>query len=339
MTLRQLARTNPDDLTRLSRGAQATVYLLPESMRVDGHDRLVYKRYRPTRTMRGRETATLLTLEQLVGAYHGLGARPDGARIRGMLDHHAAWPLATVAADDGTVGVVERRVDARFLGGPNARDAEVAHLERWVRDPSQDAMLVRDGLHPLGDEGRARIVTQLLAYYSLVHRLGFVVGDISLRNVLAYVPERRQGALANVGFIEVDTYRRQGCGCGIAQGTTPGFDVPESVMWQRRAGQARREDERRFARAMATVQTERTDVYKAALLVLRLCSCGEPFPSTVRRVRSAAQRAAVRAAGGSEALAALQGALAEDPQDRPTMHELYHAFRGGSCDGKKGGSR
>ena len=330
MTVEELSQSDPVrlGLDKVGHGGQATVYRLPADMRVKGCDRLVYKRYAPSAVLRERRTAIRVSLEQLIASYDDLGSLPHGIKLKRDVDAHAAWPLAVVEAADGSLGVVERLVDARFLGGPDAGRAEC--LEMWIRDESATHLIDEAGLNRLTDEGRRRAALQILAYYAMLHGLGFVIGDISFSNIMLFVPESGQSERVNVGFIEVDTYRHVRRAGGMPQGTSPTFTVPEADTWLERSEHAESESERRYAQAKSLLQTQASDVYKAALVVLRLFSDEERFPTSIRCVRGDHHRERLRRVWSETAIRALEDALEDDPAVRPTMDDLYWAF----CTGR-----
>ncbi|HJE21628.1 MAG TPA: hypothetical protein K8V31_05130 [Bifidobacterium pullorum] len=330
MTVEELSQSDPVrlGLDKVGHGGQATVYRLPADMRVKGCDRLVYKRYAPSAMLRERRTAIRVSLEQLIASYDDLGSLPHGIKLKQDIDAHAAWPLAVVEAADGSLGVVERLVDARFLGGPDSGRAEC--LEMWIRDESTAHLIDEAGLNRLTDEGRRRAALQILAYYAMLHGLGFVIGDISFSNIMLFVPESGQSERVNVGFIEVDTYRHVRRAGGMPQGTSPTFTVPEADTWLERSEHAESESERRYAQAKSLLQTQASDVYKAALVVLRLFSDEERFPTSIRCVRGDHHRERLRRVWSKTAIRALEDALEDDPAVRPTMDDLYWAF----CTGR-----
>lgn len=330
MTVEELSQSDPVrlGLDKVGHGGQATVYRLPADMRVKGCDRLVYKRYAPSAVLRERRTAIRVSLEQLIASYDDLGSLPHGIKLKRDVDAHAAWPLAVVEAADGSIGVIERLVDARFLGGPDSGRAEC--LEMWIRDESATHLIDEAGLNRLTDEGRRRAALQILAYYAMLHGLGFVIGDISFSNIMLFVPESGQAERVNVGFIEVDTYRHVRRAGGMPQGTSPTFTVPEADTWLERSEHAESESERRYAQAKSLLQTQASDVYKAALVVLRLFSDEERFPTSIRCVRGDHHRERLRRVWSETAIRALEDALEDDPAVRPTMDDLYWAF----CTGR-----
>ena len=330
MTVEELSQSDPVrlGLDKIGHGGQATVYRLPADMRVKGCDRLVYKRYAPSAVLRERRTAIRVSLEQLIASYDDLDSLPHGIKLKRDVDAHAAWPLAVVEAADGSIGVIERLVDARFLGGPDSGRAEC--LEMWIRDESATHLIDEAGLNRLTDEGRRRAALQILAYYAMLHGLGFVIGDISFSNIMLFVPESGQAERVNVGFIEVDTYRHVRRAGGMPQGTSPTFTVPEADTWLERSEHAESESERRYAQAKSLLQTQASDVYKAALVVLRLFSDEERFPTSIRCVRGDHHRERLRRVWSETAIRALEDALEDDPAVRPTMDDLYWAF----CTGR-----
>ena len=330
MTVEELSQSDPVrlGLDKVGHGGQATVYRLPADMRVKGCDRLVYKRYAPSAMLRERRTAIRVSLEQLIASYDDLGSLPHGTKLKQDIDAHAAWPLAVVEAADGSIGVVERLVDARFLGGPDSGRVEC--LEMWIRDKSATHLIDEAGLNRLTDGGRRRAALQILAYYAMLHGLGFVIGDISFSNIMLFVPESGQAERVNVGFIEVDTYRHVRRAGGMPQGTSPTFTVPEADTWLERSDHAESESERRYAQAKSLLQTQASDVYKAALVVLRLFSDEERFPTSIRCVRGDRHRERLRRVWSETAIRALEDALEDDPAVRPTMDDLYWAF----CTGR-----
>ena len=324
LTLDTLAALGPKSLglRRIGTGAQSVVYLLPGDMTADGRTNLVYKMYRPkSPSLQGRAAATKVALDRLISLRRSLKGRP-----RTAIDQHVAWPLAVVADDGVALGVIESNVDAAFLGASPNDPTPAVPLERFIRPASDHGLLAEQGLHPLKDDGRRRIALQLAATGTLLHRMGLVIGDVSLRNVMAFVPAHGQGRHAAAAFIDADACRIADEGCGLPQGSTPLFDTPESNAWRRTADAAPDDARRRFALAMAALQTQQSDVYKIALLILRLCSCEMPQPTGVRQIRSNAQRRLLTNLFDRDGLQAVEDALCDDPADRPAMAELYRSL-------------
>jgi hypothetical protein len=284
----------------------------------------LFKRYKENESVLiGQEVAIESALDWIISAY--AAARPGYRRI---IDEVAAWPVATVVTERGAAGLVMREIGPKFMRedlAGKSQQTPVAALEMWIQ---AEHKIRNRGLNPFTDDGRKRYVRRTLLYFSMVHSLGWIIGDISLNNILAYVPgPSEQGTRCSPGFIEIDTYRPVHGGSAMPQRHTYEFMPPEASAWKKKAkaltARGASSHEVASCLAKARVQTRESDVYKAGLLILRLYDQSD-FPTQAKYQPSATLHLA--RAFGNEILAPVHAAVAAGPKDRPGMYELAKAF-------------
>lgn len=114
----------------------------------------------------------------------------------------------------------------------------------------------------------------------------------------------------------------------MPQRHTPSWEPPEAEKWSavRRNLLAGGADIHAIAdaRAKSHVQTLASDVYKAGLVAIRLYDTSD---SRSFAMLSNAALAHINSTFGRPAVTAVTAALAQKPSDRPTMAELFSAFR------------
>jgi hypothetical protein len=307
-------------------GNESTVYRIPGNFSIPGHKGpFLLKRYKEA-VLLGREAAVESALDRIVTAYV-----TANDRYRRIIDDVAAWSVATVTGDLGALGLIMREIGPEFMSEGSARRSlktPVAPLEMWI----QAEVKIRDrGLTPFTDEGRKRYLRRTTLYFSMVHSLGWIIGDISLNNILAYVPSpSEQRTRCSPGFIEIDTYRPLHGGSAMPQRHTYEFTPPEARAWKRKAkalaAQGANSHDIIKCESKARVQTRESDVYKAGLLALRLYDEGK-FPTQAKYQPSATLHLA--RVFGADILDPVHAAVAANPKDRPTMNELARAFMKG----------
>ncbi|MER6826992.1 hypothetical protein ABT352_13490 [Streptosporangium sp. NPDC000563] len=227
-----ISGTSPHDRQR------ASLMLEPEPLgeggqgvvtRVHGPGPLVYKEYMPQAgTVNGH------ALADLVNFGHAL---PLGDRQ--LLFAHCAWPVARVLHGDRVTGFLMREVPGEFRGtiGGKSKLVELQYLLYTPNWSWQD-------LHQPDLAGRVTIALLATQLVDLLHGHGFVLGDISLRNLLW-----RPAPPYRIFVLDCDGFRRHGGEPVLRQAHTPDWDDPHQP---------------------ATGPDLDTDRYKLALLMGRL---------------------------------------------------------------------
>lgn len=294
----------------LGSGGQGTVYSLDADFTVRGQRRLVYKEYHKSQLC-GHEVAFRLLWDRIVQRLDELERhKPQYAGYTRIVRQYAAWPVAVVERDGMACGVLEPVIDEAWLN-PHGLDGATGMLENWMLPNTQQGAkyLADRGMTPLSPSERVSAAYQILHGYALLHWMGFVIGDVGPKNIMAFIPSRAGDGADGVRIclLEMETLREDGCGAVFFTGDSPNFEAPE------------REDD-------DYVNTQSSDVYKAALLVVRLFAQEERRPLLVQSV-TAAVRGSLRDAGlGKTVVAALEDSLADTPKNRPTMIELAGVF-------------
>jgi|GEM_PF-542030 len=197
--------------------------------RVHGPGSLVYKEYMPQAgTVNGH------ALADLVSFGHSL---PLGERQ--LLFAHCAWPVARILHGERVTGFLMREVPGEFRGtiGGKSKLVELQYLLYTPNWSWQD-------LHQPDLAGRVTIALLATQLVDLLHGYGFVLGDISLRNLLW-----RPAPPYRIFVLDCDGFRRHGGEPVLRQAHTPDWDDPHQP---------------------ATGPDLDTDRYKLALLMGRL---------------------------------------------------------------------
>ncbi|WP_327045344.1 hypothetical protein OG320_27110 [Microbispora sp. NBC_01189] len=232
-------------------------------IRVLGPENLVYKEYMP---QAGQVNATALA--ELVAFGHRTGEV-------GHLLAQCAWPVARVVHGDRVTGFLMRCVPDEFYGpvGGNPKLVELQYLLYKPNWAWQD-------LHQPDIAGRLELATLAAKLIDLLHTHGWIVGDLSFRNLLW-----RPGQPYKVFMLDCDGLRRHGAEPVLRQAHTPDWNDP----YQTTSG--------------PDVDTDR---YKLALLVARVLAQAagvrpgqslELLPGLPEHVVTAVQRLFTNAAG------------------------------------------
>lgn len=220
---------------------------------------------------------------------------------RDELDHFAVWPLAMVTDDTGRdVGVLMPLLPDEFFhvrrdprGTTERRPLNLEWLITSERRRAQAGITV-PGWH--SPALRFDLLVQLCHAFDLIHRHGYVYGDLSLKNV-AFCVAHDRGRIILLdcdGVASENDPDRQ-------QGNTRQWEAPETL-----AGQA--------------LQDRATDCYKLGLTILRCLTPGEFATGGVDL--TLLKREYDRAVCDAVALA-----LSSDPADRPTAEQLARVMR------------
>jgi len=306
-------------------GSESVVYQLPCDFTIRSkRGPYLYKEYKDT-VLDGRKPAMAIALDRLVDAYEK--AHPKN---KSLIDRIAAWPLVTVGDNMGATGFIMRELNASMIR-PDASDSgvKVLPLEKWVQPEKKlRDRARRQGYHPMSQTGKRLYIERLFNYYSMIHSMGWVVGDISLNNILAYVPAGvEQDIHCSPAFIEIDTYRNKYTPGVMKQRHTFEFRPPEYEQWRQVAKRLKQQNandsEIMLAEAKANIQSQESDVFKAVLLALKLVDCG---PSPTQAHLQPTSIDPFKKLFGDQALRLIEAALDNDPRNRPTMYEIAKAL-------------
>ena len=286
-------------LEYIGRGGTATVYGLPdltaETLGVDAPQGLAYKEY----TARIREAAGP-GLAPGLRAMVAVRGRLD-PKQRSRWDQRVIWPVRLVVGDDDTAnGIVMPLLPERFFARIMLR-AGPQSMPRAVEKLFGDVETMRRiGIAPVSQEVRVELVAQIAYTYALMHFGNVAVGDISGNN-LVYDPD--PGRPAVMAF-DADSARLIGSISPFgSQPHTPRWVPPEGAL---------------------VAQSRTTDVYKFALLAVRILDYGIGRAVNHDPVRAVP---VLRRMRGPRAGQLLLASLSDRPDERPTMRDWHEALR------------
>lgn len=185
---------------RLGEGGQGVV------TRVLGPENLVYKEYMP---QAGRVNDRALS--DLVD----FGHRQATMEMSNLLAQ-CAWPVARVVNGDRVTGFLMPEVPKEFYGSIGGK-SKLVELQYLLYEPNwawQD-------LHQPDVMGRLEIATLAAKLIDLLHNHGWIVGDLSFRNLLW-----RPAAPYKVFMLDCDGLRRHGAEPVLRQAHTPDWNDP-----------------------------------------------------------------------------------------------------------------
>ncbi|MEV4322391.1 hypothetical protein AB0J37_09195 [Microbispora rosea] len=184
----------------LDKGGQGVVN------RVLGPENLVYKEYMPQAgQVNGAALAELVEF----------GHRQTAAEVRALLDQ-CAWPVARVVNGGQVTGFLMPHVPKDFYGMIGGKP-KLVELQYLLYEPNwawQD-------LHQPDIDGRLEIATLAAKLIDLLHTHGWIVGDLSFRNLLW-----RPGRPYKVCMLDCDGLRRHGAEPVLRQAHTPDWNDP-----------------------------------------------------------------------------------------------------------------
>ena len=230
---------------------------------------------------------------------------------RARLDEYAAWPLEMVTDAGHDVGCLMPLIPPQFFAHVQPQGGRAEDIPRNIEFLSGTENLCRIAGFSQSeiDEFSERVtisavLAKLVYVIGLLHKHGMVYGDISLKNaVFALNPPRVMLLDCDSVAPLSDPNRRHM--------NSPFFDAPEF----------KRPGTHAFARGKPHLQDKRTDVYKLACLIVRGLSRG---PGATQLTNANHLRGVL----DSVTFFALQKALGDDPDGRPTAKELYSALAG-----------
>ncbi|GIH50630.1 hypothetical protein SAMN05421833_12830 [Microbispora rosea] len=192
--------TLPLESAPLDKGGQGVV------TRVLGPENLVYKEYMPQAgQVNGAALAELVEF----------GHRQTDAEVRALLGH-CAWPVARVVHGGQVNGFLMPHVPMDFYGTIGGKP-KLVELQYLLYEPNwawQD-------LHQPDIDGRLEIATLAAKLIDLLHTHGWIVGDLSFRNLLW-----RPGRPYKVFMLDCDGLRRHGAEPVLRQAHTPDWNDP-----------------------------------------------------------------------------------------------------------------
>lgn len=308
-------------LKRFASGGQAHLYRV-DGLTIDGgRGPFVYKEYKP-RVVVGKKPAVRYSLSALARIRENATAEAQT-----VINGRSAWPLAVVVDDGGATGFVMREIPKRFFlqlklstGTVKVEPAELSH---FLQNPTDRAAR---GIPELRDSTKVYLMLRVLNTVKLFHDLGVIIGDFSGANLLAWMdPNTGHGSPF---FVDTDSFRVAGAVPAIHQPHTPDWQTPESLRNEQIYLQLKRSgadpNALAKARSAALFQDRASDVYKVALLMLRLFDGGDN--ALTLRASSAAE-ANLRRLRSPARAQVLLSALAHNPKDRPTIGELAQSFK------------
>ncbi|WP_182908087.1 hypothetical protein [Microbispora sp. H13382] len=192
--------TLPLESDPLDKGGQGVV------TRVLGPENLVYKEYMP---QAGQVNG--VALAELVE----FGHRQTAAEVRALLSQ-CAWPVARVVNGGQVTGFLMPHVPKDFYGTIGGKP-KLVELQYLLYEPNwawQD-------LHQPDIDGRLEIATLAAKLIDLLHTHGWIVGDLSFRNLLW-----RPGHPYKVFMLDCDGLRRHGAEPVLRQAHTPDWNDP-----------------------------------------------------------------------------------------------------------------
>jgi hypothetical protein len=303
-------------LDRIGKGGTAVVYRVP-SFHLPGLPKLVFKEY----TEKTRRHAGPPLRPGLLSLVRHRLRMDDETRCE--WDRSIAWPLRVVVDDGGSAcGILLPLIPDRFF--QDLTDRTGARR----RDPREVDMLfgatadmARVGLAAASPRDRLRVAVRIVKVYAAMHDQKMIVGDISGRNVVYDV----SGGRPSVLVVDADGSRVEGSrGAFGSQPQTPYWEPPEALLAARQLRRPSRAGAGIAALVSQTmVQNRKTDVYKLALMLVRVIDHGRG-KAVNRDPKLAADL--FRTTWGPHAAEALERSLSARPSDRPSIRELADAM-------------
>ena len=306
---------------KIGAGSFATIYDLPGFSLSDAPAPLVLKRYK-----RSVRPATV-SLDNVAGVRDGSKMTP---RQQEHLERVSTWPVRVVTNPTDpskSAGVIMRRIPERFFfewRGLRNTQRRPRELQFAIQD---DELATRIGVRPLDLDQRLRLVGRLARALVILHERDVVYGDLSMKNII-YDDDS-----GDMMLVDCDSALRIGSVSPFdgKQPHTQEFIPPESAkhdtLRKRREQEgASRQELDKLSKAWAR-QTQATDVYKFALVVVRMFDYGA-YRSFNRDPAAAASKLPGECGG------LLRSSLSEFDGARPSIKEWSEALNPKSS-GKK----
>lgn len=223
-----------------------------------------------------------------------IGLPPE---VRADLDSCAVWPRALVEERGTTTGLLMPLLPDAFFCRMEDPDTGAKREPRemsWLATGAGQRAAVQLDLRDVGRLERFILLGKLTFAIGLLHKHGWVFGDISFRNAVFALDPPRVLLIDCDGAAPLSANRRQAM--------TPFWDPPECP-----------------PRGMQHTQDTYTDAYKLGVAALRCMTPGKGAGSVTSPQRLAG---AMDARGIDIITRALEG----KPAERPTARELYEYF-------------
>lgn len=299
---------------RLGKGGMAVIYRLTD-FRISGmSESLVYKKYKKSVL-----PVPSHGLEQIAAVRERM--HPDQ---RLLFDERTAWPVRVVESEGQAVGVLMRLIPDDFFQTLRMRDGSSERVAREISFAMRGASEYtrRVGVEVPTVEQRVVLMRDFARILAMLHFEKLVYGDISARNLLYTLHPRPR-----VLLVDCDAVRVQGSSSPFGtQPHSPHWQPPESLAAQTRVRRLKASgvtSELAAHRARQFVQNVSTDRYKFGLTVLRVLSAGEG----AHQLRDISPE--LRRSVGAPLIDQLVAALADDPNDRPTIKSWFQLLRSG----------
>jgi hypothetical protein len=318
MTDLTVPRSALGPLQQLGKGGTAMVYRTP-LFTLPGFSDVVYKEYK-------KSTRTHAGPSLLPGMLAFARFRETFAdQQRRLWDERIVWPLRVVVDDDGAAtGILMRLIAQRYfqplVNRSGERYSKPREVDMLFGSPGD---IMRTGMPAVDLRARLSLISQVAATYAMMHKANVVVGDISGRNVI-FDPT---GPRPNILVVDADSARVAGTRSVFSsQPHTPHWEPPEALLADAALRTVRRTGPpEQISRLMnaRSVQNKATDVYKFALMAIRILDCGRGRSIN----RDPSQAATVlRGTVGASAAAVITRCLADEPQARPPIREVYETL-------------
>jgi hypothetical protein len=228
----RVRRSRLSGLQQIGKGGQARIHLVP-GLKIPGETGpFVLKEYRD-------KTYSISGLDRLIGFRQRL--TPGD---RAFLDVIANWPLRVVETDGGQAdGVILPLITPDFFHEIKVRNTRnrIPRDGQYLAQPK--ARCDRAGVPLAGTGDRYRFCRDLAWAIAFLHKREVCLGDISFGNLVHSLTLHRC-----VYLVDCDAYRLKGTASIVPQLHTPDWFPPEGK----------------------DVQSERTDLYKLGLFILRV---------------------------------------------------------------------
>lgn len=246
---------------------------------------------------------------------------------RKRLDNGTIWPLQVVNDNGQVVGLIMRRLPYQYfynmpcVGGGTKRVTREAQM--YFCSPASSR---RSGLTRLDLEQRCLALARFGGQLRFLHSKGIVVGDIQGSNVVINpAGNSAAGKTVYTFMLDSDSYRTTTSRPAIPQPSAPQWQPPEITQLYKQAKTMPPGHQRDVLHAQASMQNEKSDVYKFGLFVIRFLAMkdritGDTNPDIAKDNMTRLF--------GPQRTATLAAALRSDPRTRPTMTEVHQAITG-----------
>ena len=288
----RVERADLGPLTEIAEGAYAKVYTAPSYHLPGDSARVAYKAFTTALAKQARSAENAVSFRDLLSAAD-----------RADLDKVTVWPRAVVEERGAVVGLLMPLIPGEFFF--EATDLATGRTTTKLRDlqwliatPEQ---LAANGAAEFDYAERLMLVGQLVYAIGLLHKHGWVFGDLSFKNAAFTISPPRMILLDCDGAADSRDLSR-------TQAHSLGWEPPEC--------------------AQKNIQDQATDIYKLGLAILRCLNPGKG---------AATMRDPGRLEGRLDAagVALVERAVDPDPARRPTAAELYAYLSGAVPDAQK----